>query len=92
VRIHSRQVDIKHKAAQQRGKLTHKQLPIVTQLAESHHHEPPLRVEWVLTVDLATTRARARGATTATSHGRRQGPAFASASQNVVTIAALLDT
>jgi hypothetical protein len=74
---------------QWRGKLAGKQATIAAQPVEPHHREPALRVEWVLTVDLATTQARARGIKTTISHERRQVPAIARASQNM---AMLLDT
>jgi hypothetical protein len=77
---------------QWRGKLAGKQATIAAQPVEPHHREPALRVEWVLTVDLATTQARARGIKTTISHERRQVPTIARATQNMGIVAMLLDT
>jgi hypothetical protein len=77
---------------QLQGPLVSKQVTITTQSPELHHREPMLRTERVVTVDLTTSQARPKGIAPAISRDGGPCPAFTSASQNVTTVAVLLDT
>jgi hypothetical protein len=54
--------------------------------------EHEVKVERILTVDLTTTQAQAKGVAPAISCEGRQRPAYARGSQNVAATAMLLDT
>jgi hypothetical protein len=85
-------VHTKSSATQQRGQLTSEQATIEAQLAELRHCKSTLDTKWVIIVNLTNAQPSDRDLTTAINREGAQCPAFARASQNMVVMAALLDT
>jgi hypothetical protein len=92
MRIHARQIDAEQRAAQRHDELTVKRAALNSQLTKLHRHEAMLEMERATPIDFTMAWAWA-GAIVATINCEGSPHlTFTRASQNVATVAVLLDT